>query len=83
MSYLLLLFSSHQPIGLQPYPVIYVVANPLRGLLYRKRSEEHLQSFNESKKKHNETKKNDKKKGTRTKYTCQKKIEGGHSIERV
>ena len=26
---------------------------------------------------------NDKKKGTTTKYTCQKKIEEGHSIERV
>ena len=28
---LLLLYSSHQPIGPQPYPVIYVVANPVRG----------------------------------------------------
>ena len=35
-------------IGPQPYPVIYVVANPVRGLLDRKISEEHLQSSNES-----------------------------------
>ena len=28
---LLLLYSSHEPIGPQPYPVIYVVANPVRG----------------------------------------------------
>ena len=73
-------------IGPQPYPVIYyVVANPVvRGLLNRKRSEEHLlQSSNESKKKHNETKqKRQKKKGV-TKYTRQKKIDEGHSIERV
>ena len=48
---LLLLFSSHQPIGPQPYPVIYVVANPVRGLLDRKRSEEHQPSSNESKRK--------------------------------
>ena len=34
-------------IGPQFYPVIYVVANPVRGLLDRKRSEEHLQSSNE------------------------------------
>ena len=34
-------------------------------------------------KKHNETNRNDKKKGTVTKYTCQKKIEEGHSIKRV
>ena len=46
-----MLFSSHEPIGPQPYPVIYVVANPVRGLLDRKRSEEHLQSSNESKRK--------------------------------
>ena len=31
------------------YPVLYVVANPVRGLLDRKRSEEHLPSSNESK----------------------------------
>ena len=48
---LLLLFSSHQPIGPQPYPVIHVVANPVRGLLDIKRSEEHLPSSNESKRK--------------------------------
>ena len=38
-------YSSHYPIGPQPYPVIYhVVANPVvRGLLDRKRSREHLQ----------------------------------------
>ena len=59
---LLLLFSSHQPIGPQPYPIIHVVANPVRGLLDRKRSEEHLPSSNESKEKHKHT--NDKEKGT-------------------
>ena len=69
--------------GLQPYPVIYVVANPVRGLLDRKRSEKHLQSSNESKTK-TQTNKNDEEKGIRTtKYTCQKKIDEGHSIERV
>ena len=79
----LLLFISHLPIGPQPYPVIYVVAIPVRGLLDRKRSEEHLPSSNESKRK-TQTNKNDKEKGTRiTKYTCQKKIDEGHSIERV
>ena len=41
-------FCSNQPIRPQPYPVIYAVANPARGLLGRKRSEEHLQSYNES-----------------------------------
>ena len=35
----------------QPYTVIYVVANPVRGLLDRKISEEHLQSSNKSIKK--------------------------------
>ena len=65
------------------YPVLYVVANPVRGLLDRKRSEEHLPSSNESKRK-TQTKKNDKEKGTRiAKYTCQKNIDDGHSIERV
>ena len=78
-----MLFSSHQPIEPQPNPVIYVVANPVRVLLDRKRSEEHLQSSNESKRK-TQTNKNDKEKGTRiTKCTCQKKIDEGHSIERV
>ena len=45
---MLLLFFSNLPIGPQTYPVIYVVANPVRGLLDRKRSEEHLQSSDES-----------------------------------
>ena len=31
-----------------PYPVIYVVVNPVCGLVERKRSEKHLQSSNES-----------------------------------
>ena len=58
-------------IGPQPYPVIYAIANPVRGLLGRKRSEEHLQSSNESKRK-TQANKNDKEKGTRTtKYICQ------------
>ena len=62
---------------------IYAVANPVHGLLDRKRSEEHLPSSNESKRR-TQTNKNDKEKGTRiTKYTCQKKIDEGHSIERV
>ena len=79
---LLLLFSSHEPIGPQPYPVIHVVANPVRGLLDRKRSEEHLPSSNESKEKHKHT--NDKEIGTGiTKYTGQRKINERHSIERV
>ena len=79
---LLLLFSSHSPIGPQPYPVLYVVVNPVRGLLDRKRSEEHLPSSNESK--ITQTNKNDKEKRTRVaKNTCQKKIDDGHSIERV
>ena len=67
-----------------------LVANPVRDLLDRQRSEEHLQSSNESiknkKSKQNKITKqnrNDKKKGTITKYTCQKKMEEGHSIERV
>ena len=79
---LLLLFSSHLPIGPQPYPVIHVVANPVRGLLDRKISEEHLPSSNESKEKHKHT--NDKKIGTGiTKYTGQRKMNERHSIERV
>ena len=42
-----------------------VVANPaVRGLLDRKRSEEHLQSSNESKKNTSKQNKKDKKKGT-------------------
>ena len=34
--------SSHLPIKPQPYPVIYVFANPVSGLLDRKKSEEYL-----------------------------------------
>ena len=64
-------------------PVSYVVANPVRGLLDRKRSDEHLPSSNESKIK-TQTHKNDKEKGTGiTKYTGQKKIDEEHSIARV
>ena len=36
---MLLLCSSHLQVGPQPFPVIYVVANLVRGLLDRKRSE--------------------------------------------
>ena len=43
-----LLTLNHKPIGPQPYPVIYTVSNPVRGLLDSKLSEEHLQSSNES-----------------------------------
>ena len=59
-----------------------MVANPVRGLLDRKRSEEHLPSSNESKERHKNT--DDKEKGTGiTKYTGQRKINERHSIERV
>ena len=66
--------------GPQPYTVIYVVANPVRGLLNRKRSDEHLQSSSESKNKNKNKKlffknRNDKKKGTIKQSTCQKKID--------
>ena len=41
--------SSHKPIGPQSYPVIHAVASsPVRDLLDRKRSKEHLQRSNES-----------------------------------
>ena len=50
-----------RPIGSQPYPVIHVVASPVRGLLDRI-SEEHLQSSNERKKHNRKQDKNDKKK---------------------
>ena len=55
-----------------PSSIIYVVANPVvvRGLLDRKRSEEYLQSSNEIMKK---KKKSDKKTGTITQSTCQRK----------
>ena len=65
--YNMLLCSSHEPIRPQPYPVIYVVANPVRGLLDRKRSEEYLlQSSNESmkQKQKNKTKQKMTKKNT-------------------
>ena len=39
---LLLLLSSHLPIGPQPYPVIYVVANPVRGHKKVPRSTGHI-----------------------------------------
>ena len=74
--------SSHKPIGPQPYPAIYVIANPVRGLLDRKRSEEHLQRSNDMTTANTKQNKNDKKKGI-TPSICQKKIEEGHSIERV
>ena len=44
------------------YPVIYAVANPVRGVLDRKGSQEHLQKSNESIK----TRENDKNKGQKT-----------------
>ena len=74
--------SPYQPIGPQPHPLRHAVANPvvLRGLLDKKKSEEHLQSSNERRKiKQN---KNDENKGTITQSTYQKNIEGD-SIERV
>ena len=39
---LFLLYSSHSPIGPQPYPVIYVVANPVRGHIEVSRSTGHI-----------------------------------------
>ena len=38
----MLLYSSHYPIGPQPYPVIYVVANPVRGHKEVPRSTSHI-----------------------------------------
>ena len=72
-------------IGPQPYPVIYVVANPVSDLLDRKKNQRDIyKSSNESKYIYiTKQNRNDKKKGTTTKYTSQKKIEEGHSIERV
>ena len=53
------------PIGPQPYPVTYVVANSVRDLLNRKISGGHLQSVtNKSTKTKQKLNKNDKKKGT-------------------
>ena len=69
----------------KPYPVIYVVANPVRGLLDRKISEEHLPSSNESNKKNTNKQKRQRERNKNNKIhmTCQKKIDEGHSIERV
>ena len=39
---MLLLYSSHSPIGPQPYPVIYVVSNPVRGHKEVPRSTGHI-----------------------------------------
>ena len=48
---------SHLPIGPQPNPVMYVAANPVRGLLLdRKRSEEHLQMLQREHENKNKTK---------------------------
>ena len=73
---------SHEPIGPQLYPAIYVVTNPVRALLGGKIPEEHLQSFNESMTTKQQQNKNDKNKGTKIQRTCQKNIEG-HPIEKV
>ena len=52
--------------------------------LDRKRSEEHLQSSNESMATETKHNINDKKKGiTQSTLSCQKKVQEGHSIERV
>ena len=58
----------------------YVVANPVRGLLDRKRSEGHLQSSNESVK---TIQKRQNERNNVTQSTDQKRVEEGHSIERV
>ena len=42
LTLLLLLYSSHSPIGPQPYPVIYVVADPVRGHKEVPRSTGHI-----------------------------------------
>ena len=59
------------------YPVIYVVANPVHGILDRTISKEHLQSYSESTK----TKTKTKNKGTITQSTCQKTVKEGHCKE--
>ena len=52
----------------KPYPVIYAVANPVRGLLDRKISEEYLENSNESTQNKNKKQgKNDKKRKERKK----------------
>ena len=60
-----------------------MVANPVRGLLDRKRSEEHLLQRKLEREHENKTKQkqnnNDKKQGTITQSICQKNIKG-HSI---
>ena len=40
------MYSSHKPIGPQPYPVIYVVANPVRGRKEVPRSTGHIHGDN-------------------------------------
>ena len=59
------------------YQVIYVVANPGRGLLDRKRSEEHLQSSNKSKIKARKQKRQ--KEGNNNKIDMPEKDKEGHS----
>ena len=61
-------YYSQQPIEPQSYPVLHAVANPVRGLLDRKISEEqHLQSSNESMETETKQIETDKNKGTKTK----------------
>ena len=55
------------------YPVIYVVANPVRGLLDREILEEHLQSSNERKKQNKKQNENDKKKEQQHKAHARKR----------
>ena len=61
-------------------PVIYALANPVRGLLDRKRSEEHLQGSNENIKKESAT---GKKKGNKKQKTTQKRMPKNMGINRM
>ena len=69
------------------YPVIYVVANPVRSLLDRKKMQRNIYKAPQRGMKTKQTKKqdkNDKKKETITQSTCQKKNRSRRrSIERV
>ena len=58
-----------------------MVVNPVRVLLDRKGSEEHLQNSNESMKTKTKQNKNDKNKETITQSICQKNIEKRHDKE--
>ena len=58
--------------GVIPSNILYGVANPVHGLLDSTRSEEHLQSYNESMK----TKQNEKQENNNTKHMPEKDRRG-------